>query len=268
MLGAHGHLALKRAADARKRGAPIDTTCEIDTPEQVRFSFRLAGPAQRGVAYLIDLLARAVIIVIGAFVAGMMGMFARGFAGTTAAVTLLLVFLVEWGYYVVSELVMGGRSLGKQALSLRVVRTNGLPIRFSDSALRNLLRAADFLPMLYCVGLIAMAFDKSFRRLGDLAAGTIVVSEQSRTVSAAVDFKPPPKPNELARIPAKPALTADDLDAIEIFLRRYERLSPIRQDELADMVAPLYASRMGLRYRDAARFLALLYYRASKRVSS
>ncbi len=81
-------------------------------------------------------------------------------------------FILEWGYYVFFETTASGRSPGKRALSLRVVKEGGYPIGFIDSVLRNLLRGADFLPVGYVVGLFAMAGDARFRRLGDRVAGT------------------------------------------------------------------------------------------------
>ena len=113
----------------------IDTTLDIDTPEQVRFSFRLAGPAQRSAAYLIDLMVRGALIAIIGVGFSAASMFGDGFG---SGLGLLLIFVLEWGYYIASEMLMNGQSIGKRALHLRVVRENGLPLSFSDSFLRNL----------------------------------------------------------------------------------------------------------------------------------
>ena len=239
---------------------PIDTTLEIDTPEQIRFSFRLAGPAQRAGAYLIDLVVRGTLM---SFVG--MGMLLANWIGDGFGIglALVIVFLIEWGYYIASEMLMGGQSIGKRAMHLRVVRENGLPLSFSDSLLRNLLRAADFLPAFNALGLVVLSVDKKFRRLGDLVAGTIVVFEERQTIRPLIAIEPPPSPEELQRLPRQLDLTPTDLQALDLFLRRSGQLNPAREHELAEMVAPIYAKRFDVRYKNPVRFLALLYYRAT-----
>ena len=91
------------------------------------------------------------------------------------AVFLLVQLLVEWGYFIASEMITGGRSIGKALVGLRVVRDGGLPISFRESLVRNLLRMVDILPSNYAVGLIAMVVSREGKRLGDHAAGTIVI---------------------------------------------------------------------------------------------
>jgi uncharacterized RDD family membrane protein YckC len=247
---------------------PLDTTTEIETPEHVRFRYHVAGPARRALAYLIDLAVRAAIVTTVGFVAALVGV-ASGDAFAHASLGLLLFigFWVEWGYYVFFETLWSGRTPGKRALNLRVVTDGGHPLRFLDSVLRNLLRAADLLPPIwafgsYGVGLVVMARDPRFRRLGDLAAGTLVITEERHHVSATLRLDPPPTTAELRGIPQRVPLRGEELDAIELFLRRRGKLSPAREDELAQMVAPVFAKRLGVRYKDATRFLGLLHHRA------
>jgi uncharacterized RDD family membrane protein YckC len=241
----------------------LDTAIDVETPERVRFSFRLAGPAQRAVAYLIDLVVRGAVLAGLAVVAGMMGAFSGGgLSGIGTGFALFALFVVEWGYYVVCERVMNGASIGKRALHLRVVRNDGLPIGFAESVLRNLLRAADFLPFGYGLGVLVAAVDPRFRRMGDLAASTMVVVERRHAVLPAVEIKPAVQPRELEAIPLKPPVRQDELEAIELFLRRVGDLNVSREQELAELVAPVFAGRMQLGYRNAARLLALIYHRA------
>lgn len=239
--------------------ASIDTTLDIDTPEQVRFSFRLAGPAQRSAAYLIDMLVRGTLVAVIGIALSLANLLGDGF-GT--GLGLLLIFLLEWGYYIASEMLMNGQSIGKRALHLRVVRENGLPLSFSDSFLRNLLRAADFLPAMNALGLTVLSFDRKFRRLGDLVAGTIVIHEERQGIRPLIAIHPPPSAEELARLPRQLNLSELDVEALELFLRRSGQLNPAREHELAEMVAPMYAKRFAVRYRDPVRFLALLYHRS------
>jgi hypothetical protein len=175
---------------------------------------------------------------------------------------------VEWAYYVFFETVWSGRTPGKRALSLRVVTEGGHPLRFADSLLRNLLRGADFLPGAYAIGLVVMGRDPRFRRLGDLAAGTIVIAEERASVQGPLVLDPPASAAELRPLPQRLPLSGDELDAIELFLRRAGKLSRARELELAEMVAPVFARRLGLRYRDAQRFLAVLHYRAHEHRSA
>jgi uncharacterized RDD family membrane protein YckC len=241
--------------------APIDTTTDVETPEHIRFRYRAAGPSRRALAYLLDLLIR---IAIG-FVLVVLAVAAGAVTDGSGGLLFLGAFLLEWGYYVLFESLWGGRTLGKRVMSLRVVKEGGYPITFVDSLLRNLLRAADFLPAVYAIGLFVMARDSRFRRLGDRVAGTLVVIEEPTRVSAAVDIAPPPTAAELATIPARPRLSAAELEAIELFLRRRGTLAPAREEELAEMIAPALAQRLGLDRRDPSRLLALLYHRATRR---
>lgn len=241
---------------------PLDTTTEIETPEHVRFRYHVAGPAMRALAWLVDALVRALIAVAMAVVGLFAGLTTDALGRASGGVLLVVLFLLEWGYYVFFETLWSGRTPGKRALSLRVVTEGGHPLTFADSLLRNLLRAADFLPFLYAVGLVVMGRDPRFRRLGDLAAGTLVIAEERHTVAAPLRLTPAPTAAELRSIPQRVPLAGDELDAIELFLRRVGKLSPAREDELAEMVAPVFARRLGVRYKDATRFLGLLHHRA------
>lgn len=248
---------------------PIDTTAEVETPEHVRFQYFTAGPSRRALAYLIDSMVRVTIVAILAGLAIAAGVAtSEDLAHASFGFTLLVTFLVEWGYYVFFEAIWSGRTPGKRALSLRVVTEGGHPLSFAKSLLRNLLRGADFLPAVvmgvgsYALGLAVMACDRRFRRLGDMVAGTIVVVEERHTVAGPLRLDPVPTTAELRAIPTRLPLNGDDLDAIELFLRRSGKLSSAREAELAELVAPLFAQRMGVRYRDPVRFLGLLHHRA------
>src|SRR6188508_2543724 len=167
---------------------PLDNTTEVETPEHVRFRYRVAGPVRRMLAYLIDLVIRGLVVLA----LGLVLAIALGSPEAVGGVLLIAAFVLEWAYYVVFETSGDGRSLGKRALSLRVVKEGGFPISFMDSVLRNLLRGADFLPFGYVIGLFVMAGDSRFRRLGDRVAGTLVVVEERARVAAPLTITPPP----------------------------------------------------------------------------
>jgi uncharacterized RDD family membrane protein YckC len=242
---------------------PLDNTAEVETPEHVRFRYRVAGPARRALAYLLDLLIRGVALLVIWLVLELA--FGRSARDASKGVLAVVWFVLEWGYYVGFETAAGGASPGKRALALRVVKEEGYPINFLDSVLRNLVRAADFLPVGYVLGILSMAIDPRFRRLGDRVAGTMVVVEERGRVAEPLALVPPASPAELEGLPQRPPLSALERESIELFLRRID-LGPARRQELADMLAPVLAKRMGLRCTDSVRFLGLLHHRASAAV--
>lgn len=154
---------------------PLDTVLTVVSPENIAFQFRLAGPALRGVAFLLDgvlitLVGTAAVLGIGLF-----GFVAEAFFG----LLLVAAFFVWWGYGAACEVFANGRTVGKAALGLRVVSQTGLSINPAQAILRNLLRAADLAPPFF-PGVAAMALTTRLQRLGDLAAGTIVIVERPR----------------------------------------------------------------------------------------
>ncbi len=148
-----------------------------------------AGPSARAWAWAIDFLICVAVYFIYAIVVGVLNL------GTG---TLLIgVFVLYWGYPIICEVYFNGRSIGKRALRLKVVRADGLPVGWRESCLRNLLLVADFLPVFYATGLICMLFDLQFRRLGDIVAGTQVIyldTISKRVAAPEVDPIPLPYP--------------------------------------------------------------------------
>lgn len=264
--------AMQAAVDWR---GPLDTTVEVETPEHVRFHYQIAGPARRAAAYLVDLVIRGIFVVALAF----LFIFTAGWdrlSGFEVGAIFLVYFAAEWGYYVLSELLMNGASLGKKAFRLRVVQTNGLPITFTDSFLRNLVRVADLLPSLYALGLLSMMLDSRFRRLGDLVAGTLVVYEPpTGALGQASPLRSTLRdPNaeraieaEAARLPQRPALRREERQALALFVRRRPRLTQQRAEELADLIAPALAQRLGVTYQNSAAFLEAVHQRVSAPVT-
>ena len=246
--------------------APLDTVVAIETPEHIVFQYRVAGPARRAIAYVLDLLVCygvfAVLVLLFVF-AAMGGGFSEMGSMTKALGGFLLVvlFAIQWVYFVVWDATRG-RSPGKAAFGLRVVTTAGRPIGWRAAALRNLLRAADVLPTGYVVGVVAMALNARFQRLGDLVAGTMVVVPEDARAAKALELHPPAHPRELATLPDEVVLDADERIAIEMFLRRRHSLGRAREHELAEMLAPKIAKRLGFVHRDKSRLLAIVYDRA------
>lgn len=249
----------------------LDNTVEVETPEHVRFRFHVAGPTRRAWAYLIDCLVRiGVLIVIEVVMVLATGHQVRWGHAMVSGGTLLSLFLMEWGYFVLFEAGWNGTTPGKRALKLRVVKAGGYPLSFADAVLRNLLRTADFLPVGYLLGLLVMSWDGRFARLGDRAAGTMVVIEDPVRVAPAITLDPPPTAAELEALPVRLSLSSSEREAIELLLRRRD-LSPGRRIELAETVVPGLVQGATSRpgdpvrdpIRDPVRFLALVHFAAT-----
>ena len=142
----------------------LDTLRRVPTPEGFELTLRLAGPVPRALAYAIDIAIRAAIYLA-------LSMSLPALVGGGTGLMLIAAFLLEWFYPVAFEVWWGGATPGKRAFGLAVLSDNGTPVTFGASVTRNLLRAVDFLPMLYAFGLVSMLVSRDFKRLGDLAAG-------------------------------------------------------------------------------------------------
>lgn len=202
----------------------LDTRYDVATPEGVDLALVPAGAVVRASAFALDLLIRAGIMGGLAMVIGLLGKFGWG-------LFMLVAFLVEWFYPVLFEVMNHGATPGKKALGLCVVESDGRPVGFAASVIRNLLRTADFLPFMFGFGILFMLFHPRFQRLGDLAAGTLVIW-------APTAIKVPELP--AAAVTAPPLkLRLTEQKAIIAFAERSLRLSPSRQQELAEILEPL-----------------------------
>lgn len=237
----------------------------IDTPENVSFGYEIAGIGSRFLGGLLD---SAVILLALFFLNLVLAMLLEMVnAGNPVAAALgdentltwggglvlalytLLNFILIWGYYVIFELTWNGQTPGKRWAGVRVVRANGNPAGFLDIIIRNLVRIVDFLPVVYGLGLTVMFFNQHARRLGDYAAGTIVVKEHSRitleTLGAnrrhalATARVPEVQAVWQQRFPALRRLSATDYDLIHDALARHDQgqITPGTLHRLATAVA-------------------------------
>lgn len=206
----------------------LDTRLALAIPEGVDLTLVPAGAVVRGCAFAIDLLIRGSILAVLATVLGLLGRLGMG-------LFLLTLFLVEWFYPLLFELLNKGATPGKKAMGICVVESDGRPVGFAASAIRNLLRTADFLPFFFGFGILFMLFHPRFQRLGDLAAGTLVVWAPSAikvpVLPAATIATPPLK------------LRLLEQQAVIAFAERSPRLSPSRQQELANILEVLTHSQ-------------------------
>lgn len=202
----------------------IDTTFLTETPEGVEITGHAAGPISRICAYLIDFLIRGAVLAVVAIA----GIF---LSEAGVGVFFIVAFLLEWFYPIYFEVFRNGQTPGKKSMGLVVLKHDQTPIDFSTSFIRNLLRAADFLPSFYIFGLLSMVSNRMFLRLGDLAAGSIVIYKQDKVDTSAV-------PDVTPVIPPI-TLTLQDQTSIISFSHRASRLSEQRKIELAEILTPI-----------------------------
>jgi uncharacterized RDD family membrane protein YckC len=155
----------------------------IRTPENVRFELELAGLASRALAWALDVAMMGLLTAAALSVANVFGVV---FAGLGKALYFVLAFAIQWGYGAALEWCMQGQTLGKRWVGLRALSVSGTPLGFGQAALRNLVRVVDILPGCYLVGGVSALLDRHGRRLGDLAAGTVVVRQRSSPRPSAV----------------------------------------------------------------------------------
>jgi uncharacterized RDD family membrane protein YckC len=216
----------------------------IATPEGVDLDLVLAGLGSRLVAAVIDYLVQGALL-LALFVIGFTVGGGDGAGGFVVAVLFVAGFLIWFGYHVAFETLASGRTPGKRATGLRVVGLGGEPVGFVSSAVRNLLRLVDGLPGVYAVGAAAVLFSRRNQRLGDLAAGTLVVRERRAPLPAA----PPPGPDFAVadRYAAwdVSGITAFELVTVRRFLERRWQLEPAARGrlgwELAERLRPKVA---------------------------
>jgi uncharacterized RDD family membrane protein YckC len=155
---------------------------EVITTEKVPFTYRVAGLGARFVAWCVDVGIIAVLLFMGACLGSVAEL---GRAGMGRALMALWIFLLNWGYFLLCEWLWHGQTLGKHLLGIRVITWQGTSMSFGQSLLRNVLRVADGLPIpvpfFYTLGSIVAACNREHRRLGDLAAGTLVVHVERRS---------------------------------------------------------------------------------------
>ena len=226
----------------------LDTTRRVATPEGIELTLRLAGPLPRALAWSVDFLLRAALVLLVAMAAGYFGR-----AGT--GVILITAFFVEWLLPAAFEARWAGQTPGKRVFGIAVLNDDGTPVRWPAAFTRNLLRAADFLPFFYGVGLIAMLANRDFKRLGDLAAGTVVVYQLERR---AVAKKIPEAPAVVPPI----ALQLAEQRALLDLAERSTTLTQERVEELAELPTPLVGNLDGT--RAAARLLGMANYIAGR----
>jgi len=202
-----------------------DTSYLVETPESIDLNAQLAGPIPRVLAYVIDFAFRSIALILLLVI-----LLFAGKAGL--GVFLVSSFLMEWFYPVLFEVLRKGQTPGKKIMKVAVVNDDLTPVTWSTSIIRNLLRSADFLPFGYSFGIISMVTSGRFQRLGDLAAGSLVIHVRELPN---INFKMPDVP----ACPPPFSLSLEDQVAITGFVQRHEQLSEERKMEIANILEPI-----------------------------
>lgn len=229
-------------------------TLQIDTPENVTFDYDVSGIGSRFLAALVDsiLILLLQVIVFGTLILlmGMENAFSSDAPTWLIAILSLMAFVFFWGYYIFFEILWNGQSPGKRMVGLRVIRVDGTPVTAAEVVIRNLVRLIDFLPSAYGVGVVTMFVNDKSRRLGDLAAGTVVVHDRSvktlnelspsrhKSMQALAANVPLPNGFPLERLKDR------DIEIIEEYLKRRAHL-PNRGELSLQILNSLY-TRVGL----------------------
>jgi uncharacterized RDD family membrane protein YckC len=244
---------------------PTSDQLNIDTPELVDIEMPLAGIGSRFIALLVDYLiwGAGLLVLTLLFSLFMPGLKASSklSAQWATAIGIFIVFLLQWGYFTLFEAFWNGRTPGKRVARIRVIQRSGRAIGLFESMARNLVRYVDQIPFFYAVGVIAMFVTRQHQRLGDLAAGTLVVRDREQetplwgdsgsrtfTAQAFAPRAPIPEPHTAFTLPASgiAKLSSNDLEVLEGFFARRLDMSLATRQALAERIASAIKVKSGL----------------------
>lgn len=224
------------------KSAPLAQTVDVETPELTVLSYTIAGVGSRASAAMLDYLFCvvafiALIIIILQFASrNDLGLTQDASAAWAIAVIGLFQFAVLWLYYVIFEALLDGQTPGKRIMNLRVVRDGGLAVNFEASAIRNLVRIIDMQPVfLYAIGMLSTVANARGKRLGDMAAGTLVVKEG--VISQPMVAQAPRRASQSDVLTITARLTEDQYELLDRFVQRRMSFEPARRNELASNLA-------------------------------
>jgi len=236
----------------------LDDELVIETPERVELHYVLANIGNRFIAAGIDHLIQTVTAVIVILIAGALSSW-QIFSSLnvwTAALTVLAIFAIYWGYFVLFETLWSGQTPGKRIMRLRVVREDGRPVRFFEVFVRNLLRVAiDFQPFpSYAIGVVSIIFSARSKRIGDFVAGTVVIKERATEAPSLSEIIRVSELEQQRLDRTTPApfladtrrLSDQELRAVETFLKRRFELKEPNRTALATRIAHPISIKLGI----------------------
>lgn len=244
----------------------VDTTIAVVTPENIAFDYQLAGPFRRLPAYLIDIAVRWIILLVFVVFIWLIGGLVplSGLSPFAEAFTMIAYFLMTNFYGTVMESSFNGKTFGKWSCGIRAINIDGSPITLRGAFLRNLLRVADLAP--YAViteviedappvfllptgifGVVVMVCTRRMQRLGDLAAGTMVIVDER-------EWRLPKSATSDPRVPALASYLPGDFEVtrgmartLAVYAERRNHLTPVRRREIAKKLTVPLAERFGFR---------------------
>ena len=220
-----------------------DSDLVVTTPERVSFQFQLAGVGTRAIAQILDLLILAGVLIAVFFVAAAVGQAGLDVFGYLVAV--IGTFVVVFGYFWACEAFWSGQTIGKKVFRLRAVGDRGEPMTFFQAGIRNLVRLVDFLPYGYGVGMVVLFMNGKGKRLGDIAAGTIVVKDSDYVWLWQLAGGPPPGYSTSTPSAFAPATPAEMyLRRLDPRLRRFVAAYARRRPELTLPLRALLAGQL------------------------
>lgn len=232
----------------------------VETPEHVVLSFELAGLGSRAAAAAADLLVLGsayFLIIVFTIAAGLTESWSGGLGGWGTALVVLVAGLGFFLYFTLFEALWDGRTPGKRSLGLRVVLDTGRPLTANAATVRNLVRIVDFLvPFGPLPGLVFVFFHPTNKRLGDLAAGTIVVRDRV----AAWGLAPAPAPPAAQALElGPPELSEQEFALLDRFLARADQLLPAVRDRMAADLVRRFEATIPRRTADPIGYLTAVF---------
>ena len=229
----------------------MDRDLSVRTPESIEFHYELAGLGSRFLALAIDQAIQIAVVLaiffgllwlaarLPAARATAIGADADKFAGAVLiAIVVIAVFLIFFGYFIAFEAWWNGQTPGKKALGIRVVRDGGFPVDFGAALIRNLIRVGEVAVGYYLLSAISTVLSRENKRLGDYAAGTIVVRDAALALRVRDDVNAAP-----AYAPTR-YLTGDERAVVKRFLEQRDLLEPLKRRTLAAKIAARVRDRV------------------------
>ena len=259
------HMPDQLSSDKLNPDTIIEDNLNIDTPELVSIEMPLAGIGSRFIALLVDYLiwgaGFTVLVILLTLILPSIGTISWFKAQWAIAIAIFGFFLINWGYFTLFEAFWNGRTPGKRVARIRVIQRSGRPIGLFESMARNLVRYIDQIPGIYVVGVVAMFITRQHQRLGDLAAGTLVVRDREEesplwgetgartfTASTFASNAPPADSDAALPLPATgiAKLSPADLQVLEGFFARRLDMSIDTRQMLAKRIAAAIQAKSGL----------------------
>ncbi|GFZ78232.1 hypothetical protein GCM10008018_24640 [Paenibacillus marchantiophytorum] len=252
----------------------LDKKVTIITPEQVQLQFHTAGIGSRSLAHILDalilLVVNCLLFVFALLVSRLYsGSWLPAVADYLLAFSIILLILLNLGYFVCTEAYMGGQTWGKRWLGLRVLQNNGQSATLLSILIRNLFRLLDMMPTFYFLGAVSILFSAKDKRIGDMVAGTIVVVEarfermkRRKQLEKAISKKNYPLLALDMEEAQRAEITDQDWQLLQAWVERIPTMANDRLAELARPIAQHFARKLALNHwstQDPVLFLINIY---------